>query len=211
MVSTNQEQQNPQAEALVDMRFDRAEWWNDIACTDAGPEELSPEVDARGGSKRPKPIEAELVAKYCGRCPVWEDCLKSSIRDEDTKNIRGGLTSKQRKPLIKAYKRGNLTTDLWKHAIGESLDYMDEYYTQIELEESGNGPKRLTPRSETRALQENIVGVLEAEGSVFSGLAKILNLPEDRLTYAVRRLETKERIEKIKDTAGRIVAIKLVS
>jgi hypothetical protein len=230
IMSASPEHYTPQASELADTNFSRNDWADDAACADATISELSPEVSRSGPSRRPKEIEAEVVARYCGQCSVWEDCLKAAIVSGDDTSIRGGLTAKQRKPLLTAYQKGSLTQEQFAAAVDESSNYMEEYYddlenTQPQRTDGKPAPSKseniVTPeqRRAIKRLQDDIVGALQglpdktftAETSICDDLAEIFELPEAQLIYAIRRLANKGQIEKIKGPRGHIAAIRLVS
>ncbi|ATN88665.1 WhiB family transcription factor [Mycobacterium phage Demsculpinboyz] len=67
--------------------------WRDLArCAEVDPEMFFPE---KGGSAKP-------AKRICSRCEVADECLEWALANRENYGVFGGLTAKERRPLLKA-------------------------------------------------------------------------------------------------------------
>lgn len=76
-------------------------WEKKAACSEADPELFFPESyppAVRMGME-------EQAKRICAQCPVKDECLELSIRNEEQWGVWGGMTSEQRRMLIRRKRR----------------------------------------------------------------------------------------------------------
>jgi hypothetical protein len=78
-------------------------WAQASECIDA-PDILTLPAIYRNRKLDMTPEEKDLIANYCGVCPVREDCLVDALQSELTRGIRGGLSEKQRAELHASFR-----------------------------------------------------------------------------------------------------------
>lgn len=67
------------------------DWMEDALCKGLSPEPWYPPLE------HPSPNDYYAVAReVCNRCPVWEDCLGYSIKNQEKHGMWGGLTPQER-------------------------------------------------------------------------------------------------------------------
>src|SRR3954468_24442637 len=94
-----QPEQGVELVAIVEQIRD---WPSMAACKDVDPELFYTEPK-RGPSPDYDPNN--LIGRFCMNCVVTDDCLVSSIMNDDKLMVvAGGLTFKDRLPLIRSYK-----------------------------------------------------------------------------------------------------------
>lgn len=76
-------------DARLGLDVDEATWMIQARCLDADPEAFFPQ---KGGSTK----EAKRI---CSACPVREDCLDFSLRNEERFGIWGGMSERERRRL----------------------------------------------------------------------------------------------------------------
>lgn len=71
----------------------------EIACKDADPEIFFPHPTER--------VKTAMAKAYCRQCVFVAECLHEAIRIHDNDSVRGGLTAKERRSLVrsKRYRR----------------------------------------------------------------------------------------------------------
>lgn len=84
------DQELPKPVRQIQPRLDTT-WRADALCAQTDPEIFHPE---KGGS-------TTAAKRVCKQCPVRELCLEDSIRTGDRFGIRGGLSERERRPLIR--------------------------------------------------------------------------------------------------------------
>ena len=71
-------------------------WWERAACIGYPWQWWFPREDK---ADRPPSHDARAIA-ICNGCPVRQECLDDAIKHRDAHSIAGGLTPRQRRPLI---------------------------------------------------------------------------------------------------------------
>jgi WhiB family redox-sensing transcriptional regulator len=66
-------------------------WRESALCAQADPEAFFPE---KGGS-------VKAAKRICARCPVRRECLEEALARRERFGIRGGLTARERRPLVR--------------------------------------------------------------------------------------------------------------
>ncbi|HSW37823.1 MAG TPA: WhiB family transcriptional regulator [Candidatus Saccharimonadales bacterium] len=78
--------------------------WRDYAeCRDTPPQDMNPHSSPDPERRTPK--ESLIIARLCAECISIEDCLADAIITDCSVGIKGGLTSRERKPLQDQYKK----------------------------------------------------------------------------------------------------------
>jgi hypothetical protein len=72
-------------------------WRQQAKCRDADPDMFFPEPSDAA--------TAVAAVAVCRSCPVTEQCLADALHTGERDGIRGGLTPRQRRPLLTAHRR----------------------------------------------------------------------------------------------------------
>lgn len=76
-------------------------WTEEAACRGMGPDRFYPFVE-----EEDEDVHAAAAAKaVCASCPVREDCLTTAIQTREQYGIWGGLTSRERRRMIRRARR----------------------------------------------------------------------------------------------------------
>ena len=77
--------------ASADLDAIESDWRNHARCTEVDGEIFFPE---KGGSTRP-------AKKICRECEVRAECLQSALDSRELHGIWGGLSDRERRPLLR--------------------------------------------------------------------------------------------------------------
>lgn len=87
---------NNYADLLPVVEFTAGNWRDGALCAQTDPEEFYPE---KGGSSR-------AAKRTCMACPVRGFCLEWALAHDERFGIWGGLSERQRRPLVRARQAG---------------------------------------------------------------------------------------------------------
>lgn len=78
---------------------DTTRWEARAQCGDADPDQFDASGRAAKGTvegRREITRRKEVIAQYCARCSVVQECLQAALREGDVTTIRGGMTPAER-------------------------------------------------------------------------------------------------------------------